>query len=486
MARVSERNLQGRPRPTERIIQFGEGNFLRAFIDWKIDRMNEEVGTDFGIVVVRPIEGGTPVSLNESQGIYTTLSRGVDTQGNAVSNIRPIAAIRREISAVHDWEKTKALARNTDFVAIVSNTTEAGITYNSECKQDDTPPTSFPAKITCLLLERYEHCGRENAPGFHFLPCELIDKNGDTLQNTVLQHAANWSLSAEFIHWVQTQNAFYNTLVDRIVPGYPHQEAAQIEAELGYEDPLMVAAELFHFLVIEKRNNQPDLALPLAKKDQGTLIVENANGYKERKVAILNGAHTALCPLALLSGTDTVRQVMENNSAKNFLDQLLLTEIVPYLSLPKQELEAFSATVLRRFANPYIQHRWHDISLNGIAKFHTRNLPRFEKHMQVTGNSPRYMSLSLAAWLAYYTGNFAHKDRYPVRDADDVIALFSQFDEIRKTQGVEAMVQAYLSQPTFWGKDLANDSLIKTVVDGFNFLTKEPFTLDRLSNWSSQ
>ncbi|MTI16517.1 tagaturonate reductase [Rhodobacteraceae bacterium RKSG542] len=483
MERVNASNLNGRARPTERVIQFGEGNFLRAFIDWKIDRMNEEVGTDFGVVVVRPIDGGIPISLNDSDGVYTVLSRGVGEDGNAFSDARPISAIRREISAVHDWEETLSLARNTDFVAVVSNTTEAGITYVADCKKDDAPPASFPAKVTRMLMERFEACGQSEAPGFHFLPCELIDKNGDTLEKVVLKHAADWALSEEFVAWVKEKNAFYNTLVDRIVPGYPRDEADAIEAELGYKDPLMVAAELFHFLVIEKRDDQPELVMPLAEKDSGTIVVANADGYKERKVAILNGSHTALCPLALVAGIDSVKEAMDNGPANAFLKGMLETEIMPYLSLPQDELKVFAEEVLRRFANPFIAHRWYDISLNGIAKFHTRNLPRFEKHKEVSGHAPRYMGLSLAAWLAFYTGNFAKAADLPARDADDVKAKFAEIAALKDSDGVEAMVRAFLREESFWGKSLECCSLVKTVVEGFDFLTEQPFDLDRLAFW---
>ncbi len=483
MQRVNESNLGGRARPTERIIQFGEGNFLRAFMDWKIDRMNEDCGSDYGVVIVRPIDGGVPISLNDSDGVYTVLSRGVGPDGEAVSDARLIAAVRRELNAVRQWDEVLALARNTDFVAFISNTTEAGIVYNADCKATDTPPASYPAKVTRLLLERFNSCGKSEAPGFHFLPCELIDHNADELEKCVHQHARDWGLGAEFITWLETKNAFYNTLVDRIVPGYPRDEAADIEKELGYLDPLMVTGELFHFLVIEQREGKPDLCLPMAKKDAGTVIVPNADGYKERKVAILNGAHTGLCPLALLSGTVSVKEAMDNEAARGFLNTMLETEIIPYLSLPREELNEFSAEVLRRFANPFIVHRWYDISLNGLAKFHTRNLPRFESAMAATGTPPRCMSLSLAAWLAFYTGAFAGSAELPPRDAEEVIATMAKIGALKDCDGVAAMVRAYLAEESIWGKSLASDALVAAVADAYEFLTKGSFALDDLTKW---
>ena len=484
MQRVNESNLAGRPRPTERIIQFGEGNFLRAFMDWKIDRMNEETGSDYGVVIVRPIDGGVPISLNDSDGVYTVLSRGVGPDGSAVSDARLIAAVRRELNAVKEWEAVLDLARNTDFVAMISNTTEAGIVYNPDCKVTDAPPASYPAKVTRLLVERFNTCGGVEAPGFHILPCELIDHNGDTLRDCVYKHAADWALGDDFMGWLKDKNAFFNTLVDRIVPGFPRDEVESIEAELGYHDPLMVTGELFHFLVIEQRDGQPDLCLPMAEKDAGTVIVPNADGYKERKVAILNGAHTGLCPLALLSGTVSVKEAMDNEAASAFLDRMLEAEIIPYLSLPRDELNDFRAEVLRRFANPFILHRWYDISLNGLAKFHTRNLPRFEAAMAATGTPPRCMSLSLAAWLAFYVGDFALSADYPPRDADDVLNTMQTIGALKASQGIEAMVRAFLANETIWGKSLASAPLVTQVTEAYKFLTSGPsFSLDHLETW---
>ena len=483
MQRVNERNLAGRPRPTERIIQFGEGNFLRAFMDWKIDRMNEETSSDYGVVIVRPIDGGVPASLNDSDGVYTVLSRGVGPDGDAISDARLISAVRREMNAATQWDDVLALARNTDFVAVISNTTEAGIVYNSECKATDTPPASYPAKVTRMLLERFTTCGETDAPGFHFLPCELIDKNGDNLERIVKQHAQDWDLGEAFVGWLEEKNAFYNTLVDRIVPGFPRDEVERLETELGYHDPLMVTAELFHFLVIEKRDDQPDLVLPMADKDAGTVIVQSADGYKERKVAILNGAHTGLCPLALLSGTISVKDAMENDAASRFLKTMLETEIIPYLSLPREELDEFSAEVLRRFANPFILHRWYDISLNGLAKFRTRNLPRFESARAATGTPPRCMSLSLAAWLAFYVGDFAASGELPPRDAGDVIERMVGIGAIKDRDGVAAMVRAFLADETLWGRSLATDDLVVAVSQAYEFLTTQPFNMDQLVKW---
>lgn len=486
MERINETHLKGRRRPTERVIQFGEGNFLRAFMDWKIDRMNESSGTDYGIVVVRPIDGGIPVSLNDSDGVYTVLSRGVGANGQAVSDTRIIGAVRRELSAAKDWDKVLSLACNPDMTVVISNTTEAGIVYNAECQLNDQPPTTFPAKVTRLLLERFQSLGGTEAPGFQFLPCELIDHNGDELKRCILAYADQWLLGEEFTAWVHERNEFYNTLVDRIVPGFPKDEIDALEQMLGYHDPLMVTAELFHFLVIEKRTDQQDLVIPLAQQDPCTVLVENADGYKERKVAILNGAHTGLCPLALIGNSLSVRETMQSAPAKAFLGAMLEQEVLPYLSLPQAELEAFSDDVLRRFENPFILHRWYDISLNGIAKFQTRNLPRFKAFGQAKGVPPRLMCLSLAAWLIFYQSDFSQGDILPPRDDKEVIDRIVALKQIGEREGHAAMIAAYLSDAHLWGENLATTDLVDVVTEAYEFLITTPFTLDRLSVWLKQ
>ena len=303
-------------------------------------------------------------------------------------------------------------------------------------------------------------------------------------KNAYISMPRDWDLGADFMSWLESKNAFFNTLVDRIVPGYPRDEAADIEKELGYLDPLMVTGELFHFLVIEQREGKPDLCLPMAEKDAGTVIVPNADGYKERKVAILNGAHTGLCPLALLSGTNSVKEAMDNEAARGFLNTMLETEIIPYLSLPREELNEFSAEVLRRFANPFIVHRWYDISLNGLAKFHTRNLPRFESAMAATGKAPRCMSLSLAAWLAFYTE--------PLKAAPNCHRAMLKMSSPRWPKSVPSKTQT-ASKP--WSRPISArkasgaspwlaTSSSQPVSEAYEFLTSSSFKLDDLKNWA--
>ncbi len=482
MTDIGAVHLGGRARPTVRVLQFGEGNFLRAFVDWKIDRMNEAGGLDWGVAVVRPIAGGNPHTLNEQDGLYTVLSRGVGDDGQAVSEARVVACVRRELPSHEDWAGVLALARDPDITVVISNTTDAGIAYVPTVKYDDQPPVSFPGKMTRLLHERWQAFGGKPEAGWQMIACELIDHNGDELRRIVLQHAHEWGLEPAFITWVEQHNAFYNTLVDRIVPGYPRAEADKLEAELGYRDMFMTATEVFHFFVIEQKPGQPDLRLPLAKYDAGTIVVPDVSPYKARKVAILNGAHTALCPLSLISGVETVGEAVTTEVGARFLDRLLGEEVVPFLSLPKDELATFAAAVRRRFANPYIRHLWYDISLNGLVKYQTRNLERLEAYIARNGKPAPLQTLSLAAWLVFYLGRYAGADKLPPRDAPDILVRIKAIAALDdgSAAGCEAMVTAYLREVAFWGKSIDTPALRAAVAADFSTLTAEPMSFARL------
>lgn len=477
--------LGGRPRPTPRVLQFGEGNFLRAFVDWKIDRINEAAGLDWGVVVVRPIAGGTPHSLNAQDGLYTVLSRGVDETGAKVSEARVIGCVRREICAHGAWSEVLAEARNPEITVVISNTTDAGIAYVPGVAYADDPPVSFPAKMTRLLHERWKAFKGAAAGGWQILACELIDHNGDELRRIVLRHAHEWRLEPAFVAWVETANAFYNTLVDRIVPGYPRAEADALRAELGYDDPLMTATELFHAFIIERKPGMPPLRLPLAEHDTGTVVVPDVTPYKTRKVAILNGAHTGLCPLALLAGVPTVGEAVASEAGAKFIARLLADEVMPFLTLPKAELDSFADAVLRRFANPYIHHLWYDISLNGLVKYQTRNLERLQAYIDRHGRPAPLMTLSLAAWLAFYLGRFPGAEALPPRDAPEIVAKVAAVGALDdgSAAGRTAMVAAYLSETAFWGRSIDTPVLRGAVVAAFARLTDAPFGFDDLARW---
>jgi tagaturonate reductase len=281
-------------RPMPRILQFGGGNFMRAFFDMKVDLMNEAIGGDWGILIVRAVADGIDQTLNDQNGLYTVIERGLDESGCVVSKPRIVSCVRGEFFAQRDWDAIRGLARHPEICVVTSNTTDAGIALNPWDIYDDRPPKSFPAKLTRLLHERWKYLGHNRNSGWQIIPCELIADNGTILGQLVEQQAQIWGLESGFLEWLKSKNTFYNTLVDRIVPGFPHGEERELADELGYIDRFMVVAESFHFLAIEKRKDQPDLIFPLAKHDPHTVITDDISNYRAAKVSILNGAQTAL------------------------------------------------------------------------------------------------------------------------------------------------------------------------------------------------
>lgn len=466
MDRISARHLNGRPRPTARILQFGGGNFLRGFIDWKIDRMNEVAGSDWGIVILRSVGGRDGSALNDQDGIYTVVSRGLDAQGNARSETRVVGAVREEIDCSAHWARVLELAARPEIAVILSNTTETGIVFDPTARDTDTPPASFPAKLTALLLHRWRTLGPE-APGWQVIPCELTDRAGDTLATLVRDHARAWDLPPAFFVWLDARVPFYNTLVDRIVTGAPKADRAAVEAALGYHDPCLTTTELFHFLAIEQRPDQPPLALQLAAHDPGTVVVPDVADLKLRKVAILNGAHTALCPLALFAGVPTVGAAMEIPTARQFLTRLFQREILPFLDLAPTDTQAFAEEVLRRFANPFVQHYWHDISLNAVSKIRTRNLDRMAVHLARHHTAPPGLTLSLAAWILFYLRRFPGADRLPPRDTAEVLGAFANFADIADP---DELASAVLGDTRLWGKPIDDPTLVAALAKGLRRL----------------
>lgn len=300
MQTLNRRDFPGAQYP-ERIIQFGEGNFLRAFVDWQVDLLNEHTDLNAGVVIVRPIESSFPPSLSTQDGLYTTIIRGLNEKGEAVSDARLIRSVNREISVYSEYDEFLKLAHNPDMRFVFSNTTEAGISYHAGDKFDDAPAVSYPAKLTRLLFERFSYFNGALDKGWIIIPCELIDYNGDALRELVLRYAQEWALPEAFIQWLDQANAFCSTLVDRIVTGYPRDEVAQLEAELGYHDAFTDTAEHFYLFVIQGPKSLA-AELRLDKYPLNVLIVDDIKPYKERKVAILNGAHTALVPVARRQG----------------------------------------------------------------------------------------------------------------------------------------------------------------------------------------
>lgn len=453
MKTLNRQDFPGAQYP-ERIIQFGEGNFLRAFVDWQIDLLNEHTDLNAGVVIVRPISSDFPPSLSTQDGLYTTIIRGLNEQGEAVSDARLIHSVNREISAYADYDAFLKLAHNPDMRFVFSNTTEAGISYHAGDKFDDAPAVSYPAKLTRLLFERYSHFNGAADKGWVIIPCELIDYNGDALHELVLRYAQEWALPVEFVTWINESNTFCSTLVDRIVTGYPRDEAAAIEAKLGYKDGFLDTAEHFYLFVIQGPKSLAS-ELRLDKLSLNVLIVDDIKPYKERKVAILNGAHTALVPVAYQAGLDTVGEAMNDAEICAFVEKAIYDEIIPVLDLPRDELESFASAVTGRFRNPYIKHQLLSIALNGMTKFRTRILPQLLAGQKATGKLPARLTFALAALIAFYRAE-RNGEAYPVQDDAHWIERYQQLWAQHRDQQLSTseLVKAVLSVSDHWEQDL--------------------------------
>lgn len=453
MNTLNRRDFPGAQYP-ERIIQFGEGNFLRAFVDWQLDLLNEHTDLNAGVVIVRPIDSAFPPSLSTQDGLYTTIIRGLNEQGEAVSDARLIRSVNREISVYAEYDEFLRLAHNPDIRFVFSNTTEAGISYHAGDRFDDAPAVSYPAKLTRLLYERYTFFGGALDKGWLIIPCELIDYNGEALRELVLRYAHEWGLPAAFIRWLGEANAFCSTLVDRIVTGYPRDEAGAIEARLGYKDAFLATAEHFYLFVIQGPKSLA-AELRLDKLPLNVLIVDDIKPYKERKVAILNGAHTALVPVAFLAGLDTVGEAMNDAEICSFVEKAIYQEIIPVLDLPHEELESFARAVTGRFRNPYIKHQLLSIALNGMTKYRTRILPQLLAGQEKGGKLPPRLTFALAALIAFYRAE-RDGESYPVQDDAEWMtryqALWAQHRDGQLS--TRELVTAVLTVESHWGQDL--------------------------------
>jgi len=452
------------PTGPERILQIGEGNFLRAFVDWMVDRANAAGVFDGRVVVVQPRDRsqGTVSTLQSQQGLYTVLIRG-SQEGTLVDRAEIVQSVSRGIQPYRQWADFLACAADPHLRFLVSNTTEAGVVYEPTPQPADACCASFPAKVTALLLERYRRFDGADDAGLIILPCELIDRNGETLREICLRHAADWGLDEGFTRWMTRANPFLNTLVDRIVPGYPAEEADELARRLGYDDALMVACEPYHLWVIEGPA-ELEAELPLARAGLNVVWTDDLTPYRYRKVRILNGAHMTLVPTAFLAGADTVRQSVEHPVIGGYLRATLREEILPTLAMDDADKQAYAAATLDRFANPFIRHALLSIALNSVAKFPVRLLPTLLEYVDQRGSIPPRMALALAALLAMYRtteivdglGRGRRSgEPYPINDSREVLDGFIEVWTRYDADGdVDALCRALLGREAFWGCDL--------------------------------
>lgn len=439
------------PKYEEKVIQFGEGNFLRCFFDWQLDIINKNTDLNAGVVVVRPIDFDAVPLLDTQDGLYTAIIRGIDERGEVVKDYTVISSINREIPIYKNFQEYLQLAHNPEMRFIVSNTTEAGIAFSAEDRYEDTPQSTFPGKLTRLMHERFVVFNGDMTKGFILMPCELIDYNGEELRKMVLKYAELWNLGEDFKNWLINGNIWCSTLVDRIVTGYPRGEKEELTKELGYEDGFITTGEYFYLFVIQGPKDILTRELKLEGLNLNILIVDDLKPYKMRKVGILNGAHTAMVPVSYLYGIDTVRESMENDDIRNFIELAIDEEIIPALDMDEKELKEFKEAVINRFKNPYVKHMLMDISLNSMAKYKSRILPQVLETYKRTGKLPKRLLFSLAALIRFYKGIRENGDTIQLRDDRHHLDMY---EDLWQENNYENIVKYVLGLKSHWDIDL--------------------------------
>ncbi len=431
-----------------RVLQFGEGNFLRAFVDWIIHEMNEKVGFNGAVQIIQPISNGMGQALNEQEGLYHVVLNGI-RKGQPYNNTTLVSCVREVINPFEHYASLLKAAENPDLQFIISNTTEAGIVFSSK---DDDPkilPHTFPGKLTAFLYQRFEFFKGAPERGLIFMPCELIDKNGEKLKDAILEYISLWKLPEGFAKWINEHQVFCNTLVDRIVPGFPKESIGEIKQRIGYDDNLVVMAEPFHLWVIEGPDFLQD-KFPAARAGLDVKFVKDMAPYRTRKVRILNGAHTSLVPVAYLSGLRTVRDSVNDSIVGKYLRDVIHEEIIPTLDLPAGELTQFAEDVMERFQNPFIKHELISIALNSISKFKVRVLPSIIQFTRAKKTEPQKLLFSLAALIRFYKG-VSENETIPLNDTPEVLEFFR---EVWKNLPVQKIASTVLANTSLWDEDL--------------------------------
>lgn len=463
------RQMTGKKDRPVKVVQFGEGNFLRGFVDYMIDIANEKGVFNGDIVLIKPIEFGSLSAFHKQDCQYTVSLRGM-VDGEAKVLNRKITSVADAVDSYSEYDKYRKLAQIDTLRFVVSNTTEAGIVFDEKDRFEYEPPKTFPGKLTKFLYERFETFHGDRSKGLVMLPVELIDDNGIMLKKCVMQFIDLWNLGEEFKNWVEEACIFTSTLVDRIITGYPRDKEAEEWEKLGYVDQLMVTGEPFALWVIESSKDiskefpLPDAGLPV-------LFTDNQKPYKQRKVRILNGAHTSFVLASYLAGNDYVKESMDDADIRNFMMKTLYEEVIPTLTLPKKDLEEFAEAVIARFNNPYVKHALLSISLNSVSKWRARCMPSFLGYVEKYGKLPAHLTFSLAALMAFYTGSeirdgalIGHRNgqEYEIRDDAAVLAFFSEHSK----DSTQKFVEAFLAREDFFGQNLNQiDGLTKAVCE---------------------
>ena len=389
-------------------MQFGEGNFLRAFVDWIIQSLNDAGAINANVAIVQPMPFGRVKELGEQDGLYTLRLEGID-KGKKVKNSQVIDVVGDCINPFEQYERFLSYAESEDLQVIISNTTEAGIAVDHTDTDFSVCPKSYPGKLLALLKRRYDHFGGDMSKGLAIIPCELIDNNGDELYRCLTELAMINEMDELFIKWMQTANHFTSTLVDRIVPGYPRNEIEEIQKETGYIDNNVVKGEIFHLWVLKKEPFIQKI-FPADSTGLNVIFADSIKPYKQRKVKILNGSHTAMVPIAYLCGIDTVGEAVNDPVVGKFVRDFVFDEVNPTIDLPQDQMVAFANSVIERYQNPFIRHELMSIALNSTTKFRTRLLPTLQDYIRIKKALPQHLLFAFAALVEFHKGKRGDQD----------------------------------------------------------------------------
>ena len=442
--------IHAKPERRIKIMQFGEGNFLRAFVEWILQDLNDKGAIDADVVVVQPMPFGRVKELAEQDGLYTLRLEGID-KGERVRKSEIIDVIGDLVNPFTDYQKFLAYGESEDLQIVISNTTEAGIALDPSDTDFSQCPKSFPGKLLALLKRRYDKFGGDFSKGLAIVPCELIDNNGDELYRVLIELAKINGMDEKFVEWMQKANHFTSTLVDRIVPGYPKAEIPDIQKETGYIDNNVVKGEIFHLWVLKKEPFVQKV-LPADSTGPNVIFADDIKPYKQRKVKILNGSHTALVPVAYLCGIDTVGESMADPTIGRYVHDFIFDEVNPTIDLPQDQMTDFANSVIERYKNPFIRHELMSIALNSTTKFRTRLLPTLLDYVRIKGKLPAHLIFSFAALVEFHKGKRGTED-IALKDDPALLAHWKQM-WAEFNGDYLALAKRALDWPEAWGMDM--------------------------------
>lgn len=458
MKKLDKTTASKQDRPV-RVLQFGEGNFLRAFVDWQIDKANESGVTDMGIAIVQPIidEQQSVLKMidmmHAQENMYHVYLEGIEKKKPA-KDVRLVKSIMDSFNPYTDYAKYESYILSPEVKLVISNTTEAGIRYEEGDDLTAQPPKSFPAKMTALLYKRFKHFGGDPEMGLSIICCELIEDNGTTLHKYILQHAEYHNLGDDFIQWVESACCFCDTLVDRIVPGFPRETIGEIKEEIGYDDNLVVKAELYHLWAIGGAGyERVQRELPLDKAGLHVIFMPSIKQFRDKKVRILNGSHTGMVSIALQMGCETVMDAFKTPAIEKFVNDMVAEEVIPMIEEDQEELKSFAASILERFYNPFIKHMLASIALNSLSKWEARNYPTLKDQWFKCGKIAQHEAFTFAALLSLYSG----KSGFEVSDTREYVEFIqSNWD----SSDLRTTVAKIVANRDIWIEDFS-------VIDGF-------------------